>query len=252
MYNETFKKLCALLALEYNCTADDFLKNENLVTVSALKEGSRNYSGKKPFLSLVTLGKNTVITADEVLHPFLNELADRIYGHWLFNIEGLSAINAELYKYGYTLAATHHLCLPFRDVQPQRDYPVKWFFDREVDRFYGDPRFKNALCEKYFPERPDRIAVIALDGDKIMGMAGCSEDAPGWLQIGVDVCEEYRGRGVGTYLRTRMKNEILRRGEIPFYGSVMSNLGSQKIAANSGFKLTWVETYAIRQESVKK
>lgn len=245
MYNEYFDKLCALLALEYNCEPGDFLKSDNLLTTSALKEGSRNYSGKKPFLSITTLGKNTVMTADEVLHPFLQGLMERIEGHWLFNIEGLSAINGELSKYGYELAATHHLCLPFRDVQPQKDYPVNWYYEREIDRFYGDPRFKNALCEKYLPQRPDRIAVTALDGDRIMGMAGCSEDAPGWLQIGVDVCEGYRGRGVGTYLVTLLRNEILARGMIPFYGSVLSNIGSQKIAANSGFRLTWVETYAI-------
>ncbi len=251
MYNETLKKLGALLALEYNCAADDFFKADNILTKAALKDGSRNFSDKAPFLSIVTLGKNTVITADEVLHPFLQGLMDRIKGHWLFNIEGLSAIHTELANYGYELAATHHLCLPYRDVQPQKDYPVKWYNDREIDVFYGDPRFKNALCEKYLPNRPDRIAVTALDGNRIMGMAGCSEDAPGWLQIGVDVCEEYRGRGVGTYLTTLLKNEILKRGMIPFYGSVMSNLGSQKIAINSGFKLSWVETYAVRREREK-
>ena len=74
MYNETLKKLGALLALEYNCTADDFFKADNILTKAALKDGSRNFSDKAPFLSIVTLGKNTVITADEVLQYFDDSL----------------------------------------------------------------------------------------------------------------------------------------------------------------------------------
>ena len=33
--------------------------------------------------------------------------------------------------------------------------------------------FSNAMSDRFKPERPDMLAVIALDGEKIMGMAGC-------------------------------------------------------------------------------
>lgn len=246
MYKTCLDKLCALLALEYNCNADDFLKTENVLTVSKLQSGSRNYSGKKYFFSACTLGQNTVMTADEVLLPFLQKLSEETKGHWLFNIPDLVKIDGELRKYDYKLSATHHMLLPYKDAEPALDLPVKWFNDREIDVFYGDKRFSHAICEKYLPERPDRIAVCAYDGDEIMGMAACSEDAPGWLQIGIDVVEKYRSRGVGTYLVTLMKNEILKRGQIPFYGSAMSNLNSQRIALNSGFRPAWTEINAVK------
>ena len=248
MYKQYLEKLCAVLALEYNCKAEDFIKCNNVLTVSKLQDGGRNYSGKKYFFSACTLGQNTVVTADEVLHPFLNELMKKVSGHWLFNMPDLLKINDELRRHGYTLSASHHMLLPCKDVKPALDLPVKWFNDREIDVFYGDKRFTHAICEKYLPNRPDRIAVCAYDGDEIMGMAACSEDAPNWLQIGIDVCENYRSRGVGTYLVTLMKNEIIRRGGIPFYGSAMSNINSQNIAINSGFKPAWAEINAVKIE----
>ena len=94
--------------------------------------------------------------------------------------------------------------------------------------------------------RPDRIAVIALDGDTIMGMAGCSEDAPHWQQIGIDVLPEYRSKGIGSYLVTSLRNKIIKMGDIPFYGTAAANIHSQNIALKSGFRPVWVETEAIK------
>ncbi len=74
-----------------------------------------------------------------------------------------------------------------------------------------------------------------------MGMAGCSEDAPGWQQIGIDVLPEYRSMGLGTYLVTLLKNKISESGDIPFYGTGIANFHSMNIAVNCGFKSVWIE-----------
>ena len=81
-----------------------------------------------------------------------------------------------------------------------------------------------------------------------MGMAGCSEDAPHWQQIGIDVLPDYRSRGIGSYLVTLLKNKIIDMGDIPFYGTAVANIQLQNIANNSGFKPAWVETEAIKIE----
>ena len=132
--------------------------------------------------------------------------------------------------------------LPAENAEPKKDFPVQWFYGQEeISEFYKDERFPNAICSEYLPHRPDKMVVCAYDGDNIMGMAGCSEDAPGWLQIGIDVLQEYRGQGVGTYLVTLLKNKILAEGNIPFYGTSLSNYHSWNIALNSGFRPAWVE-----------
>ena len=131
--------------------------------------------------------------------------------------------------------------LPEKSVKPVKDYPVKWFYDEDIHQFYGDERFPNAICSEYIPYRPDRIVVCAYDGDRIMGMAGCSEDAKGWEQIGIDVLPEYRSKGVGTYLVTLLRNKIEERGELPFYGTSLANYHSRNIALNCGFRPAWAE-----------
>lgn len=64
---------------------------------------------------MATLGGNTVITADVVLHDFLRELVRDTEGHRLFEIDNLIKLNKELKAYGYQMAPTHHMFLPCRD-----------------------------------------------------------------------------------------------------------------------------------------
>ena len=246
------QKLRELLSLEYNCNPDDFLRSDNVLTASELHEGRRVYSPEKYFFHMVTMGGNAVVTADECMHDFLGAYIEGKQGHYLFEIPNLLPIEHELNKYGYTLTQTHHMFLPCRQIEAEKDYPVKWFFDNEIHSFYGDERFPNAICPEYKPERPDRIVVCAYDGDTIMGMAGCSEDALHWQQIGIDVLPEYRSKGVGTYLVTLLKNKITECGDIPFYGTSVSNYHSWNIALNCGFYPAWLEIGASeKREKVK-
>lgn len=227
------------------------MKQENILTVSALQEGRRMYSKEKYFFHMVTTGGNAVLTADECMHPFLQNFIKDRTGHWLFEIPNLLPLEKELNRFGYILTQTHHMFLPAEQVEAKKDYPVKWFYGKkEIKQFYGDKRFPNAICSEYLPHRPDKIVVCAYDGDKIMGMAGCSEDAPGWQQIGIDVLPEYRSRGVGTYLVTHLKNKILEQGNIPFYGTSVSNYHSWNIALNCGFRPAWVEIGAAKMKIV--
>ena len=241
MYYRYFEKLLSLLAIEYNCTPDDFKRDENVLTAAALNEGRRQYSPEQYFFHMVTTGNNAVVTSSEVMHDFLKGFIQKTPGYQLFEMPNILPLNEELKKYGYKLSQTLHMFLPCKDVEPKGNFEIKWYRDREIDIFYGDKRFPNAICSEFLPDRPDRIVVTAVDGDKIMGMAGCSEDAPHWQQIGIDIMPEYRSKGLGTYLVTTLKNEIAKQGDIPFYGTSVSNYHSWNIAINSGFRPAWVE-----------
>jgi len=245
------KELYNLLALEFNCSPTDFLQEENVLTVSAIREGRRVYSAEKYFFHMVTTGGNAVITADEVLHPFLKEFMTGRRGHWLFEIPNLLPLEKELNKYDYSLTQTHHMFLPAKRAALNLDVKsgvrFKWFYGEEIKQFYGEQRFPNAICSEFLPHRPDRIVVCAYDGEEIIGMAGCSEDAPHWMQIGIDVMPGYRSKGLGTYLVALMKNEIIENGDIPFYGTSVSNYHSWNIALNCGFRPAWVEIGAEKR-----
>lgn len=230
------------LALDFNCTAEDITSPKITLTVSALNEGRRAYTKEPPFFSMLTMGQNAVISAHSDLHPFLREFIKEKTGFWLFEQKNLFEIQLELMKHGKRLYNSHHMYLPkAKLINPEPDFEIKWLEKDGIARFYGDKRFPNALCETYKPETPDMLAVCAVTDGEIAGMAGCSADSEIMWQIGIDVLPEYRGRGMGKTLVALLRDEIFKRGAIPFYGTSLSNINSQNVAAACGFYPAWVE-----------
>ncbi len=248
-YKKYHEMLLRQLSVDFNCMPEDLLAKENRITVPALKEGRRSYSPGRPFLQMATLGGNTVIMADECLHGFLTDFVRDTEGHRLFELDRLVRLNEALEPYGYRMNPTHHMFLPDCDISPDVPFEVKWLYGGDIGPFYGDPRFPNAIAYPVpCPVRPDRIAVLAVDGETMMGMAGCSEDAPHWQQIGIDVLPEYRSKGIGASLVGLLRNRIIGMGDVPFYGTAAANIASQRIACRCGFRPAWAETEAVRIE----
>ena len=104
------------------------------------------------------------------------------------------------------------------------------------------PEWSNALCADR--KQLDVLGVGAYDGEKLIGLAGCSADCDDMWQIGVDVLPAYRRQGIASALTSRMTKEILARGKVPFYCSAWSNIRSVRNAVKSGFIPAWVEMTA--------
>lgn len=246
--NEIYALLKSQLALEFNCGPNDFDLENNIITDLRLCEKRRHFSDNGHFFQMATLGGNAVISADSRVHERLSEIVDGKKGFWLFEHDNLMKIEDILRPYGERLCQSHHMFLPETEILPVADIcPVKWFEQYEIAQFYAGGLFPNALCQRFDPLRPDVLAAAAYDGDEIIGMAGCSADTPIFWQIGIDVDAAYRSRGIGTYLVMLLKNEIIRRGKIPYYGTSLSNIHSWNIAYNCGFCPAWVE---IETESI--
>lgn len=230
------------LAIDFNCSTEDFGKNENIITDSKDNPGRRIYSQRKEFLSMVTLGGNAVISADESMHGWLGKWTAGKNGIWLFEHNNLMELETELQKHGKRLWQSHHMFLPKTEISgPDTHFEIKWFEQEAIMALYGREELSNALCEKFMPQRPDMLAVGAMQGDTIIGMAGCSADTKLFWQIGIDVLPEFRNRGIGSGLVQLLKNEVFRRGAIPFYGTSLANLHSWNIALKCGFYPAWVE-----------
>ncbi len=241
-----FKKLLELLSVEYNCDPSDFLKKENVITEARFDLRSRRYSDEKEFFHMVTTGDNAVITADPALHPFLSGFAKDRCGQFLFEFKNILPLNEELKKHGYRLSDSFHMFLPEKRVEMKKDFNIRWFYDEGIFPFYEMKCFPNAILESFSEKRPDRIAVCAYMHENLMGMAGCSEDADGWMQIGIDVFPRYRSMGVGSYLVNILKNKIEDQGKVPFYGTSISNYHSWNIALSCGFYPAWFEVGAVK------
>ena len=246
------RKFKEQLALELNCAPEDFSGEEIIITGPILHENRRMFSDRPFFLQMATFGAGAVISADERLHPRLREWAKGKRGFWLFEQHNYLELDRLLRGYGYKMALTHHMFTPTTEIAAvETGFPVRWLEQGDIPPFYGRAEFSNALCDRFRPERPDVLAVAALDGEEIMGMAGCSADTPELWQIGIDVLPRYRGRGIGKTLVALLRNEALRRGALPYYGTSLSNIASWRVALASGFLPAWVEAEARKAEDGK-
>ena len=246
------RKFKEQLALELNCAPEDFSGEEIIITGPVLHENRRMFSDRPFFLQMATFGAGAVISADERLHPRLREWAKGKRGFWLFEQHNYLELDRLLRGYGYKMALTHHMFTPTTEIAAvETGFPVRWLEQGDIPPFYGREEFSNALCDRFRPERPDVLAVAALDGEEIMGMAGCSADTPELWQIGIDVLPRYRGRGIGKTLVVLLRNEALRRGALPYYGTSLSNIASWRVALASGFLPAWVEAEARKAEDGK-
>jgi GNAT superfamily N-acetyltransferase len=118
------------------------------------------------------------------------------------------------------------------------DYELRVLEKTDFEDLY-QPEWSNALCSDR--KQLDVLAVGAYDGNKLIGLAGCSADADEMWQIGVDVLPGYRRKGIASSLTSRLATEILVRGKVPFYCCAWSNLRSVRNAVKSGLYPAWTE-----------
>ena len=136
--------------------AQDFLKEETVITLPVLHEKRRMFSDKPYFLQVVTFGKNAVISADESIHPWLRDWVRGRKGFWLFEQQNFYQLEKKLREYGYRMAPTHHMFLPSPEyLDIKTDLKVNWLEQKDIGAYYGREEFPNALCDRFHPERPD-------------------------------------------------------------------------------------------------
>ena len=240
-YSKILIKAKEQLSKDYNCTIDDFNNNENLIT--NLKEiiGARKYNNDKEILKILIFNGKLVVSAEEAIKGWCIENLLPFPGDWLFLYSVLRRIDKKLNEFGYEIEDTHHYYLPIdENYVDTNNLKLKFYEKDEILQFKDDSRFDEtfAFNENY----PDVLAVAALDNEgNIIGMAGASEDSNIMWQIGVNVLPEAKGNGVATTIVKALKNEILKRGKIPFYGTVESHIISQKVALKSGFYPVFAE-----------
>ena len=229
------------LAKDYNCTIDDFNNNENLITDLKVIDDSRKYNDDREILKILIFNGKLVISADKCIKNWCEENFKLFPGEWLFLYSVLRRIDKKLNEFGYEIEDTHHYYLPKENkCGNYKNFNLKWYEKEEILQFKDDYRFDEAFA--FNDNYPDVLAVAALNEQgNILGMAGASKDSNIMWQIGVNVLPEPKGKGVASSIVQAFKNEILRRGKVPFYGTVESHIISQKVALKSGFYPVFAE-----------
>ncbi len=238
-------------AIDENCNVDDFFKDENIVVTSRVNPGARKYLDLPFYCNLVSYGNNVVASVNSEIADIVKNYINKYSIEYCFETPNLHVLNDEFQKREMRICFMAEYFLP--DMNLLKILPcafdIKVLTPDEFANLYL-PQWSNALCEKR--KHLDMMAIAAFDGDKLIGLAGCSADCDTMWQIGVDVLPEYRRNGIAAALTSRLAVETIIKGKVPFYCTAWSNIKSVRNAVKSGFKPAWVEMTAKSFEFVSK
>ena len=254
MTNRDILKIAmAQSAADLCAEASDFEKNENVIVTSYANEHARRYL-KLPFsCQLVSYGNNVVASVSPEYKEITENYINKYPVEHLFETPHMHVLNEALMQKGQKICFMAEYFLPDVNVLHERvveganPYEFRLLTQTDFADLYL-PEWSNALCKDR--AHLDVLGVGAYDGDRLVGLAGCSADCDTMWQIGIDVLPDYRRQGIASALTSRLAIEILNRGKVPFYCAAWSNIKSVRNALRSGFYPAWVEMTAKSCEMV--
>lgn len=229
-------------AIDCSCKEEDFRRDTNVITESKPNTASSRYMKLPHICMLCSYGSNIVASCRRDLIPDIEAYINgkqKIYS--CFETPAIYELNQILLKADAELAWMHTGYLPDPEVifhtELSCPYERRELYPEDFENLYL-PEWGNALCRDR--KELDMLGVGAYDGDRLIGLAGCSADCSEMWQIGIDVLPEYRQKGVASILTNQLARAVFERGKIPFYAAAWSNIRSIRNGIRSGFRPAWV------------
>lgn len=235
------ERLFRQLAIDYCCSYDDIIDHKNHFTEFVKQEGRRRFDESEDIaLKIIAVNGKLVFTGEKQFLDACQEKFENALGNWFMDVDNFRQLEKILSQGGYKLKTAHPFFIPKNaNMLSAEGYEIRKYKQKEILQFKGDDRFDEAFC--FDEATPDMLAVAAVMDGEIVGMAGASADSPLLWQIGINVSQKAEGRHIGSTLVSILKHDIMEMGITPYYGTSFSNLASQKVAANAGFEVMWVE-----------
>lgn len=235
--------LAAQLADDFCCTVADIERPGPVFSVLERREGQRLYKPEGDYFKAAVAGGKLLIAGTPEMTAWCRERYADVNPAWFMEMSTLRELDARLMQDGLRIGSAHPFFLPDRAVFPATDgWDIRWYEQDDIEQFRGDARFPESYA--FNALAPDVLGVSASRSGKIVAMAGASRDSARMWQIGVDVRPDMRGQGLGSMVVSLLRNEVERRGALPFYGTSMSHVISQRTALRAGFAPAWTELYA--------
>ena len=227
-------------AIDANCREEDFLRTENVITVSKANPSARKYLKLPHICNLISYGNNIVATVSEEYEGIVREYISQYPAEHCFETPNMHVLNDAFQEKGARVCFMAEYFLPdLQKLYPLPcDFELKLLTQEDFKTLYIQ-QWSNALCEAR--KELDVLGVGAYCDGELVGLAGCSADCETMWQIGVDVLPAYRRQGIASALTSCLAIEALERGKVPFYCCAWSNIKSARNAIRSGFRPAWVE-----------
>jgi hypothetical protein len=228
------------LAIDYNCSPDDFLKDGLIFTQAKDNKDRRPFPWRTPRLEMVTTGHSVVINASEDVLPYVRE-----------QLEGKT--RDEAFSMPFMVGISPYFLPDIGRIAPLLNpdgFDYEMVEKQNIHELHENTGFHNAIQYDVNTQRSDMLVAVARYQGEIVAMAGASADCKTMWQIGVDVLYPYRGNGLAAALVNRLTLEILVRGYIPYYGTDGSNVLSMHVAVRAGYIPAWVHRYKTRLDGI--
>lgn len=224
------------LAVDYNCSPQDFQRDEIIITKAKEARGRRAYPFITPRLELITFGKGLIVNTSE---DILETVKSRIQGKSVFEIVSMPFV--------YNMNLYYLPDLPRKELLLDEDGFDYDFLEKcEISKLYDLKGFDFALQYDVNDLHPEELAVTARKGGAVVGIASALYESAAIWSINVDVLPPFQGYGLATKMVTRLTDEVLRRGIIPYYNTGIYNIGSQRVALRAGYFPAWSHSYRAR------
>jgi len=222
------------LAIDLNCSADDFDKDGFVFCEAKENPGRRPFPRGERHFEMLTMGNAVIISTTPDLLPYVRDQLEGKCRDEAFNMPFV-------YGVGICFLPDKPQALSMPD-----GFDFKLLNRSSILKLYDNCKkedFPYALSYDMNHPRPDVLASTAELNGKIVGIAGVSKDCELLWQIGINVLPDYRQSGIATVLTSMLALEVLKQGKVPYYATAPSNIASQRVAISAGLKPAWTCVY---------
>jgi len=231
------------LSLDYCCSEADVMDCENHFSEYKPLYGRRIFNDMRGeiFLKIAVINGKLLVSGRNDIITVLADTLNGVDGAWFMEAEMLVRLNEIIAVYGYQIMQAH----PFYVAETcskvnTEGFDIVWYNESEIKMLFSDDeRFDQTFT--FCDAAPDIIGVAALNDKEILGMAGANCESPYMWQVGVNTMDPHKSKGIGSMLVALLKNAVLERGVIPYYGTCISHIASQRLALKAGFLPMWAE-----------
>lgn len=235
------------LSTDFCVSERALLDNQHHFTVFTPHPERRQYMEIRPcLLKIAVVNGKLLFTGREDIIARCRTLYADANAPWFVEPDNMASLDRELAAFGAKIHFAHPFLIADEaaPVEP-KGFTIRRYTQESIAQFRGDERFNEAFA--FCEDAPDMLGVAALKDGEILGMAGASADSPCLWQIGINVMPEARGQGIASLLVSLLRNDVLSAGRLPYYGTSISHLESQRVALRAGFLPAWFELVAKPQ-----
>jgi hypothetical protein len=230
------------LAIDYNCSPDDFLKDGLIFTEARENEGRRPFPFITPRLEMISMGHSTIINVSYDILPYVRQEFEGKTREEVFNSPFIYGVNPYfLPDIGKITSITKPDGFEFMIVEKQ-----------DIQKLYDLYGSQYGMQYDANSQNPVMLLVLVKYKDAVAGIAKTKADCKTMWSIDVDVLNPFRGKGLAAPMVNMLTLEILRRGHIPYYFAATSNVLSTHVAVRAGYIPAWVHCYKTRLNGIIK